>query len=91
MKAGETVRLHSRHVRNIRNFDDLPLLDALLLLIATGISDASDNVHRVRHFRFACTSGRGGLLVVIILEVAIGQIPVLFRSFVFVDRSVEVF
>jgi len=74
---------HSHHERHVRDFDDLPLFDALLVLLREDLVFFPNNRKRVKlvSLGLARALERGGPLVLIILKVAVRQISVVFGGF----------
>ena len=71
----------SRCERHVRDLHHLPLLDVFLANIFDNVKN-----HRWNELvGFARTFERGDLPVFVVLEVAIGQISVIFRVFFFID------
>ena len=86
--AEGTSNLHSRHERHVRDFGDLPLINAFLVLFAKNFLVLVRDHERVG--RTGLLLGRGGLIILIVLKVAIGQIAVVLRRSLFVKCFLEV-
>jgi len=90
--SGGITISRSRHERHVRDFDDLPFFDALLVFFTDDpFIFARDtewveqmNLRRIRAFE------RGDLLVLIFLEVAVRQISVVFRRLFVIDFLAEI-
>jgi len=63
--------LHLRHISHVRDFDNLPLFNALLVLFTGDLFVLDRNCNR------------GNLLIFIVLKVAVGQISVVFCGFMY--------
>lgn len=87
------ARFFSRYERHVRDFDHLPLFDALLVVLAKDLFLAwnREGILERMNFRLCCGLERRDLLVLVVLQVAVGQIPVVFCRFIFIDRFLKIF
>jgi hypothetical protein len=84
----ETPTLHSRQERHVRDFDNLPLFNVFLVLLTTeDLPALTWNSRRVAHMdlRLDCALGRGNLIILIVLKVAVRDISVVFRRLLVVN------
>jgi len=94
MKYWRDLGLCSRHERHVRDPDNLHLFSVLLVFFIGDSSVLARNPKRVERMnnRLACVLGRKDLLILIVLKVAVGQVPIVFRGYSVVSyNSTEVF
>ena len=75
--------MRSRHECYVRDFDDLSFFDVLLVFLTEDPFVFTENVKWVERpdLRLPRVLERGDPLVFIVLKVAVGQVPVVFRRF----------
>ena len=79
--------MHLRQERHVRDFDNLPLFDAFLVLSTEYLLAHTRSPERIERMNlgFDFALERGDPIILIVLKVTVGKISVVFRRFSVID------